>query len=97
MAKEVLKNFEGWCPVNKVPMSFSVTYVEREDGMWERRDNRDCQFRGLFNPQGCKDKSKCELLSSVKNVYTREELGGEPVEEYHLFDKLAELEKSRGK
>lgn len=90
MAKsEVLKNFEGYCPVNKCPESFSVTYVEREDGLWERRDQRDCRFRGLFNPMGCRDKSKCELLSSVKDVVTFEELGGEPVEEYHLFDKLA--------
>lgn len=94
MAKEALKKFEGYCPVNDCPQSFSVTYVEREDGLWKRRDYRDCNFRGLFNPQGCKDKSKCALLSSVKDVITAEELGGEPVEEYHLFDKLAELEKN---
>lgn len=93
MAKsEALKNFSGYCPVNKCPESFSVTYVERDDGMWERRDKKDCRFRGLFNPMACRDKSKCELLSSVKDVITADELDGEPVEEYHLFDKLAALQ-----
>lgn len=95
MAKEALKNFEGWCSVNNAPMHFSVTYTEREDGSWERRDNRDCPYRGLFNPQGCKDKSKCELLTSVKSVITAKELGGKPVEEYHLFDRLAAQEKNK--
>ena len=33
MAKEVLMKFEGYCPVNECPESFSVTYVEREDGL----------------------------------------------------------------
>ncbi len=93
MAREVLKNFEGFCPVNKGPMSFSVTYVEGEDGMWRRRDKRDCQFRGLFNPQGCKDKTVCDLLMSVKDEITAEELGGEPVAEYDLASKLAALHK----
>jgi hypothetical protein len=53
MAKEVLKFFEGWCPVNSKTESFSVTYVERDDGCYERRDLRDCHFKGLFNPRGC--------------------------------------------
>ena len=88
MAKEMLMNFSGHCVVNDCPQSFSVTYVEREDGMWERRDPRDCNFRGLINPRGCKD---CEILKQVKQVVTREELNGEPVEEYHLYDKLAKL------
>lgn len=89
MAKEVLKNFEGYCPVNDCPKTFSVTYVEREDGMYERRDLRDCDYRGLFNPRGCVN---CDLLREVKQVITAEEVGGKPVEEYHLFEKLAALE-----
>ncbi len=92
MAKEVLMKFAGHCIVNDAPESFSVTYVEREDGMWERRDLRDCNYRGLFNPRGCVD---CELLKSVKQVVTADELNGDPVEEYHLFDKLAAREKNQ--
>lgn len=91
MAKEVLKNFEGHCSVNDCPKSFSVTYVEREDGMYERRDLRDCDYRGLFNPRGCVD---CELLKEVKQVISADEVGGEPVEEYHLFDRLKNLSES---
>lgn len=95
MAREALKNFEGFCPVNKIPMSFSVTYVEQEDGSWVRRDYRDCQFRGLFNPQGCKDKKNCELLSSVQDTYPAEEFQNNVVEEYKLFEKLAALNENK--
>lgn len=88
MAKEVLKLFEGHCVENDCPKSFSVTYVEREDGSYERRDLRDCDYKGLFNPCGCVN---CDLLKEVKQVLTPEELNAEPVEEYHLFDKLKNL------
>ena len=46
-------------------------------------------YRGLFNPAGC---ASCDLLHSVKQVVTTDELNGEPVEEYHLFDRLAKLQ-----
>ena len=91
MAKEVLMKFQGYCPVNDCTESFSVTYVEREDGQWDRRDKRDCAYRGLFNPRGCVE---CDLLKTVKQVVTAEEVQGEPVEEYKLFEKLAEWEKN---
>lgn len=71
MAKEVLKFFEGHCLVNSKTESFSVTYAEREDGSFERRDLRDCRFRGLFNPRGCVD---CELIKEVKPVLGADEI-----------------------
>jgi len=71
MAKEVLKFFAGHCVVNDKPESFSVTYVEREDGNFERRDLRDCRFKGLFNPRGCVD---CDLIKEVKQVVGPEEI-----------------------
>ena len=94
MAKEVLMSFEGYCPVNDCQESFSVTYVERADGMWERRDKRDCNYKGLFNPRGCVD---CDLIKTVKQVVSTDELRGEPVEEYRLFEKLAAWEAAHGK
>ena len=93
MAKEVLANFEGYCPVNDCPKSFSVTYVERGDGLWERRDKRDCDYKGLFNPRGCVD---CDLIKTVQQVMSLDEIEGEPVEEYRLFEKLAAWEESQG-
>ncbi|MDR1088497.1 MAG: hypothetical protein LBL23_04425 [Coriobacteriales bacterium] len=71
MAKEVLKFFEGHCPVNDKPESFSVTYVERGDGSFERRDLRDCRFKGLFNPRGCVE---CELIREVRQVVKADEI-----------------------
>jgi hypothetical protein len=65
MAREVLKFFEGHCVVNDKTESFSVTYVERPDGSYERRDLRDCHFKGLFNPRGC---AGCALVREVKQV-----------------------------
>jgi hypothetical protein len=82
MAKEVLMFFEGHCIVNDKPESFSVTYVEREDGLYERRDLRDCQFRGLFNPRGCVN---CDLIKEVKQVVLPEEINPDDVvEEFQL-------------
>jgi hypothetical protein len=82
MAKEVLKFFEGYCIVNSKPESFSVTYVERDDGMYERRDLRDCHFKGLFNPRGCVN---CELIKEVKQVVTPEEIDlSSAVDEFQL-------------
>ena len=71
MANEVLKLFSGYCAFNDKEESFSVTYVERPDGLYERRDLRDCRFRGLFNPRGC---DKCDLLHKVKQVITEDEI-----------------------
>lgn len=93
MSREVLMNFEGYCPVNDCPKSFSVTYVECEDGMWERRDKRDCDYKGLFNPAGC---SECDLVHSVKQRVTTDELNGEPVEEYRMFERYAAWQASQG-
>ena len=56
--------------------------------MYERRDLRDCDFKGLFNPSGCVN---CDLIKKVKQVIPPYELNAEPVEEYHLFDKLKNL------
>jgi len=82
MAKEVLKFFEGHCVVNDKPESFSVTYVERGDGLFERRDLRDCRFRGLFNPRGCVD---CQLIREVKQVVPASEIDlSSAVEEFEL-------------
>jgi hypothetical protein len=82
MAKEVLKFFEGYCAVNSKQESFSVTYVERDDGSYERRDLRDCHFKGLFNPRGCVD---CDLLKQVKQIVSagQIDLSG-AVEEFQL-------------
>ena len=71
MAKEVLKFFSGYCAVNNKDESFSITYVERPDGLYERRDQRDCRFRGLFNPRGCVD---CDLLRGVKQIVAEDEI-----------------------
>ncbi|MDR1358161.1 MAG: hypothetical protein LBJ48_02230 [Coriobacteriales bacterium] len=71
MAKEVLKFFKGHCIINDKPESFSVTYVEREDGRFERRDLRDCRFKGLFNPRGCVD---CALIKEVKPIVSADEI-----------------------
>jgi hypothetical protein len=82
VAKEVLKFFEGHCVVNDKPESFSVTYVERTDGLYERRDLRDCHFKGLFNPRGCVD---CDLIREVKQVVTPDEIDlSSAMEEYQL-------------
>jgi hypothetical protein len=82
MAKEVLKFFEGYCVVNKKPESFSVTYVERPDGNYERRDLRDCHFKGLFNPRGCVD---CDLIREVKQVVSPDEIDlSSAMEEFQL-------------
>jgi hypothetical protein len=82
VAKEVLKFFAGWCVVNDKPESFSVTYVERDDGLYERRDLRDCRFKGLFNPRGCVD---CDLIKQVKQTVSPDEIDlSSAVEEYQL-------------
>lgn len=82
MAKEVLKFFEGHCIVNDKPESFSVTYVERENGLFERRDLRDCRYKGLFNPRGCVD---CELITHVKPVIDPHEIDpSDVVEEFQM-------------
>jgi hypothetical protein len=71
MNREVLKFFEGYCIVNNKPESFSVTYVERDDGSFERRDLRDCRIKGLFNPRGCVD---CDLMKEVRQVISADEV-----------------------
>jgi len=77
-----LKFFEGHCPVNDRPEAFSVTYVERPDGLFERRDLRDCRFRGLFNPRGCAD---CQLIREVKQVVPPSEIDlSSAMEEFEL-------------
>ncbi|GHT78236.1 hypothetical protein FACS1894104_1150 [Actinomycetota bacterium] len=82
MANEVLKFFEGWCPVNNKAESFSVTYVERDDGLYERRDLRDCHFKGLFNPRGCVD---CDLIKEVKQLISAKDIDlSSIVEEFQL-------------
>ncbi len=82
MAREVLRFFEGYCLVNDKQESFSVTYVERDDGRFERRDLRDCRFKGLFNPRGCVD---CDLIREVRQVLAADEIDlSEAVEEFQL-------------
>ena len=82
MAKEVLKFFDGYCLVNDKQESFSVTYVECDNGDYRRRDLRDCSFRGLFNPRGC---VACELIKEVKQTVCADEIDlSNAVEEFHL-------------
>ena len=82
MAREVLKFFEGYCIVNDKQESFSVTYFEREDGRFERRDLRDCRFKGLFNPRGCVD---CDLIREAKKIVDPEEINlTDAIEEFQL-------------
>ena len=92
MAREVLKLFEGYCPVNDCPKHFSVTYVERDDGKFERRDDRDCDYKGLFNPSGCVN---CDLVKSVKQVYEADEMD-KPVDEYPMNEKIRDYKMATG-